>query len=74
MKKFLPYILLLAILGGGYGYLQYNKGHKETSGVEADISISPQDLLQAFETDESAANLKYLDKIIEGLNEIIGEG
>jgi hypothetical protein len=65
MSKFLPYILGFAILGGGYGYLQYNKGHKETVGAKADITISPQDLLNAFETDENAANQKYLDKIIE---------
>jgi hypothetical protein len=65
MSKILPYVLVLAILGGGYGYLQYNKGHQETAGVNADITISPKDLLTAFETDENAANQKYLDKIIE---------
>lgn len=65
MKKFFPYLVILIVLGGAFGYWQYNKGHKETSGAKADISISPKDLLQAFDTDEASANQKYLDKIIE---------
>jgi hypothetical protein len=65
MKKFLPYIIILAILGGGYAYMQYNKGHKETLGTTADFVIAPKDLLSAFDNDETSANKKYLDKIIE---------
>ncbi|MBK7636001.1 MAG: hypothetical protein IPJ13_18270 [Saprospiraceae bacterium] len=65
MNKFLPYIIILALLGGGYAYMQYNKGHKETTGAKADFVMGPKDLLEAFDTDETSANQKYLDKIIE---------
>ena len=65
LKKILPYIILVLLLGGVYGYLQYNKGHKMAKDVNADVVISPQELLSAFEKDEMAANKLYLDKVLE---------
>jgi hypothetical protein len=64
MKKFLPIILLLALAGVGLAYYLYNKPHQETSGVKADVVITPADLLAAYEADESGSNAKYLDKIV----------
>ncbi len=65
MKKFLPYILVVALGGGFIGYYMYNKPHNETKGATSDIIISPADLLKAYETDEAAADVAYLDKILE---------
>lgn len=65
MKKYLPFILIIAIGSGIFGYMQYNKSHKETDGATADVVISPKELLDAYDGDESAANQLYLDKIIE---------
>ncbi|MBK8518931.1 MAG: hypothetical protein IPL55_22395 [Saprospiraceae bacterium] len=65
MKKYIFYFLLLAIFGAGFGFYKYNQPHKETSGNKPDIIISPAELLKAYESDESAADKTYLDKIIE---------
>jgi hypothetical protein len=65
LKKILPFVLLALMVGGIYGYLQYNKGHKDAKETKADIVISPKDLLNDFETDEASANAQYLDKLIE---------
>ncbi len=65
MTKLIPYILILLIAAGVFGYYTYNKPHKETSGVKADFVVTPLALLQAYETDEIVADKTYLDKIIE---------
>lgn len=65
MRKFLPFILLAAIISGVVGYMVYNKSHIETKDVSSDVVISPQALLENYEMDETAADAKYLDKIIE---------
>ena len=65
MKKLAPYIIILALAGIAIGYYMYNKPHNETKNTKSDVIISPVDLLKAYETDESAANVAYLDKILE---------
>ena len=65
MKKFVPYIFILALAGISIGYYMYNKPHNETKNTKSDVIISPVDLLKAYQTDESAANVAYLDKILE---------
>jgi hypothetical protein len=65
MKKFLPIVLVLALLGGGYGYMQWNKKHADVAAAKSDVAISPSDLLKEFNEDENLANSKYLDKVIE---------
>ncbi|MBK8670348.1 MAG: hypothetical protein IPN89_13215 [Saprospiraceae bacterium] len=65
MKKFLPIVLLVAIISGIIGYQQYNKSHAETKDAKSDIVISPAELLKNYETDEAAADKAYLDKILE---------
>ena len=65
MKKFVPYILILALAGIAFGYYKYNKPHNETKNTKSDVIISPADLLKAYEADETAANVAYLDKIVE---------
>jgi hypothetical protein len=66
MRKFIPYIIVAAVLIGGLiAYNMYNKSHVETKDATSDIVISPKELLDAYELDEAAADAKYLDKIIE---------
>lgn len=65
MRKVLLFIIVFGVVGGAIGYNMYNKDHKETKDIKADVVISPQELLAAYETDEAAADTKYLDKIIE---------
>ncbi|EMR02660.1 OB-fold protein [Cesiribacter andamanensis] len=66
MKKtllFLGAILLLA--AAAVAYLQYNKPHRNTSNEAPAYALSALELLQEYETDEAAANAKYLDKLLQ---------
>ena len=65
MKKLLAVGLFLALLGLGTGYFIYNKPFKNMARAEADVALNAPDLFSAFEADESAANQKYLDKVIK---------
>ena len=70
MKKYLWLVLLLAVLGGGYGYYQYNRPVASLEDKEADVILSAPDLLKAFESNEAEANKNYLDKVIEVKGEV----
>ena len=65
MKKYLKYILLLAVLGGVFGFYMYNKPHKNMNSARADLKLSAIQLFADFESDEVQANTKYLDKVME---------
>lgn len=76
MKKILLFLFILAIGGGAYGIYMYNKPHKNMQRQAADFELSAPKLYSDFENDESAANTKYLDKIIQvtgAVREIIKE-
>lgn len=64
MKKILIALLVLAIIGAGYGYYMYNKPVESLESKNADVTISADELIQAYEADESAANKKYLGKVV----------
>lgn len=64
MKKILLLLALIALLLGGiYAYSEFNR-ELEAVG-KAEHSLSCTDLFTAFETDEKAANAKYLGKVVE---------
>lgn len=65
MKKYLKYILFLAIVGGALGFYMYNKPHQNMLKAVADMQLSATQLFTDFENDETQANTKYLDKIVE---------
>ncbi len=65
MKKYLIYIILLGLIGAGFGFYIYNKPHKNIKNIKVDFKIEASQFLAAFEENESEANTKYLDKIIE---------
>ena len=64
MKKYLPIILILAVLGGSYGFYEYNRSHQNMHSAKADLTMSSVELFKQFEEDESAANTQFLDKIV----------
>ncbi len=64
MKKGISLILLVAVVGGSFGYYMWNKPHENMTAAKADIEISSTDLFAQFSNDESAANTKFLDKTI----------
>ena len=67
-KHILRYIvlpLLLVIAGAAvYIYREYNRTHKDTSGLKPDYSVDAAAWLKEFETSEQSSNKKYWDKVI----------
>lgn len=65
MKKKLIIGLAIAVLiGGVYGYMQYNKPHLNIGNATVDYNVEANDLLEDFQNDEAAADEKYLDKVL----------
>lgn len=63
--------LVLALLVAGIGYYMYNKPVSKMASLSVDENVSAEELFSAYETDETAANIKYLDKVIEVTGEIV---
>ena len=64
MKKYLKYILILVLAGVAIGLYMYNKPHQNISKAKADLEMTAPELFSDFENDETAANTRYLDKIV----------
>ena len=68
MKKQVQYILLavlaLAVAGAATGYVMWNQPHRDLAD-SADFTVKPVELYQAFSADETSANDKYLNKVVE---------
>ena len=65
MKKILGIIALLGILAAGVGYYMYNKPTESLADVKPAFTASADALFTEYESDETTANKKYLDKTIE---------
>ncbi|HRI60031.1 MAG TPA: hypothetical protein PK228_09920 [Saprospiraceae bacterium] len=64
MKRILYLLLALACAGGVIGYYLWNKPQKNMQTAKADMAIDAAVLFNEFNTDEAAANAKYLDKTV----------
>ena len=65
MKRIVTLIALLAIVGGGwYAWREYNRTAEPTSELEAVETIEAPALLQAYTTDENAANARFNGKVV----------
>jgi hypothetical protein len=65
LKKALLALLVLVLIGLATGLYLWNKPHEDIAAAKPDLLIAATDLFSAFETDEAAANAKYLDKLVE---------
>lgn len=64
-KRIIFSVLLVALLGGAwFGYGEYSRKVRNLRNVNAQIHLQPQEIINAFEKNEIAANAQYLDKII----------
>jgi len=64
--KIIIAVLLIMVIGGGYyGYKEFNREHKDTSSLTINEKTDAVSLVSSFETDELAANAKYLNKVIQ---------
>ena len=64
MKRILYLILAIALAGGAIGYYLWNKPHTNMQSVKTDLAIDAAALFNEYNADETAANAKYLDKVI----------
>ena len=71
-KQIFIAIGILAVTAGIYGYREYTRGNKYLAFVEPDYVVPAEDLINEFEKNESAANAKFLDKIVAVRGEIRG--
>jgi hypothetical protein len=59
------YILLAVVLVGGVvGYQLWNKPHEDIGAAKTDVAVDATALYNEYNTDENAANAKYLDKVV----------
>lgn len=65
MKNALIVVALLALIGVGVGLYLYNKPHKDIAHATPDFELASAQLFADFETDEAAAQARYLDKVVE---------
>jgi hypothetical protein len=70
MKKILLLVVILAVAGGGIGYYLWNKPVASVAKQKSVESLTAQELLNAFQSDATAANTAYLGKIITVSGEI----
>ncbi|WP_300601513.1 hypothetical protein [Niabella sp.] len=63
-KRVLQLLLIAVLLGGGYAYYQYNRKPADVKAEQPEITTDAAALVTAFSNDESAANRKYVEKII----------
>ena len=65
-RRFLIFAILLLLIGlAFYGWNEYNRPPAGTAGASADVTISADSLLLAFTADESAANTRFNNKVVE---------
>jgi len=64
-KKYFLIAGLIWLVLAGLGLYYYDKPHANAGSKTTDIDISAVDLFNQYQKDESAANKKFLDKIIE---------
>ena len=65
LKKIILGVLVLAILGAFIAYKSYNKPHVNVANEKTDISVTADEILSNFSSEEAAANIKYLGKIVQ---------
>lgn len=65
MKKVLFTLASLGLVGLVISIYMFNKPVESVSTMKTNFSIHASELLMAFEENESTANTKYLDKVLE---------
>ena len=70
-RKFIwPLIIIVIGLAVWQGLKEYNRTNKDLANVKADVKISSVDLIHEYELNDSSANQKYLDKVVETVGNI----
>jgi hypothetical protein len=64
MKKLVLFGIVALVVGLGAAYYLWNKPHRDIASEDAAFALTADELFDAFEADETAANAKYLDKVV----------
>jgi hypothetical protein len=64
-KKYLIIAALIWVLLVLAGLYFYNKPHRNAGSFQADVTVDAVELYNQFQHNESEANKKYMDKILE---------
>jgi hypothetical protein len=66
MKKiiFISLITIVLLIGGAVYYV-FNKPHRNAAGEDAVFTLPAEQLFKEYESNDSLASKKYLDKVIE---------
>ena len=72
-KIILPAILIVAAAAVFIGYTLYNKNVRRLAGSKSDLTITANDLIRKFETDEAAANKEYLGEKLDFIITVSGQ-
>jgi len=63
-KKILLVLCITGMAAAGYGLYLYNKKPADTRTASTSFKLTASELVADYNKDETAANLKYLDKVI----------
>ena len=63
-KKILLILFITVMAAAGYGLYLYTKKPSDTRTASASFKLTAAELVADFNKDETAANLKYLDKVM----------
>jgi RecG-like helicase len=69
-RKILGAVVLIAMGAAAYGFYLYNKKPADVRKLPADFEMAASALVADFSKDETAANHKYLDKVIAAKGKI----
>lgn len=64
LKRGLLAILVIGLLGAGFAWYLIQEKFSDTSTVKADFTVPSNTFIKEFETDATAANQKYTNKIV----------
>lgn len=70
-KSVILFVLVIIIVGGAIGYYMWNKEPEKIEDVDV-AAISIEELTNAYETDETAANEKHLNKALKVTGTVSG--
>jgi len=75
MKKGIKIVLIIviagALIGAGSVYYVFNKPHRNVEGEAAAFKMEAKAFFDEFNTDETASNTKYLNKVIQVKGKIV---
>lgn len=69
LKWSLIFVLVIITTGGIIAYKMYNKPHRNVEAAKG-LEVSAAQLIADYESNEAAANGKYLDKVIAVTGEV----